>query len=242
MTHTDDIFVYGMPYVHQENQHTAPFDGNYSFVTSPASLSLSLSLSLSPSPSPSLSHSLLSLSLSLSHSLLSLSLTSLSHSLLSHTHFSLLLTSLSLSLPLTGTLMDHDILRLLLGRVPDHQPAHISGYVRTGLRNRAYPGVLRAELNDPRGRGRGNGDGNGNGNGNGSGGGGKGPPPPPLTTVTGILLRGLTPHEADILDEYEDEDYQREPVEVVLTDARSTQEEEEKEVRNIVYMGGYTGL
>jgi len=74
-----------------------------------------------------------------------------------------------------GTLMDPDILRLLIGRVPEMSDASMLGFRRYGLKGRAYPGTVREDG----------------------------------ARVVGKLLVGLSDAEMEIMDEYEDEDYER---------------------------------
>lgn len=43
-----------------------------------------------------------------------------------------------------GTLMDEDVVRSAMGRLPEAKPAVLRGYRRYKLRNRLYPGVQKS--------------------------------------------------------------------------------------------------
>uniref|UniRef100_A0A061QV32 Putative gamma-glutamylcyclotransferase n=1 Tax=Tetraselmis sp. GSL018 TaxID=582737 RepID=A0A061QV32_9CHLO len=91
-----------------------------------------------------------------------------------------------------GTLMAPEITRLLISRVPNQSPATLRGFRRLRVKGQDFPAVISVS-------------------------GSKG------TTdntceVQGLLLQGLTNKELAIFDEYEDDDYSRETLQVHLTE------------------------
>ncbi|KAH0871492.1 hypothetical protein HID58_078514 [Brassica napus] len=92
-----------------------------------------------------------------------------------------------------GSLQDPHVVNVLLNRVPDHSSAVLSGFHRFKIKNRLYPTIL----------------------------------PDSTGKVTGkclywlrvlCVLKGITDDERKLLDDFEDVEYDRKAVEVVLTD------------------------
>lgn len=47
-----------------------------------------------------------------------------------------------------GTLMDGDVVKMVLGRVPERRPAVLRGHCRFASKNRTYPGVQKTVQED----------------------------------------------------------------------------------------------
>lgn len=91
-----------------------------------------------------------------------------------------------------GSLMAPEVLRALLGRVPDRVPAAVRGYRRYRIKERVYPAIYRA---DDEGGGSSS------------------------SVVEGEVLRGLSRRELAVLDWFEDEAYTLTRVEATFADA-----------------------
>ncbi|MFI9404397.1 gamma-glutamylcyclotransferase family protein [Nocardia sp. NPDC052316] len=79
-----------------------------------------------------------------------------------------------------GTLQFPEILEVLIGRVPQRQPATAPGWRVATLTDRLYPGLV----------------------------------PAPNGLAHGTILSGLTPAEWEILDAFEDDEYDLRPIQL----------------------------
>lgn len=91
-----------------------------------------------------------------------------------------------------GTLQFPEVLQVLLGRVPGHTPGAITGWRAAALPGLVYPGLVPADSTVSTGS--------------------------TVSTVSGVLLAGLTCAEWRIIDAYEDDSY--ELGRLTLTDGR----------------------
>ncbi|KAL0739273.1 hypothetical protein Bca4012_015483 [Brassica carinata] len=101
-----------------------------------------------------------------------------------------------------GSLQDPQVVYVLLNRVPDHISAVLSGFHRFRIKNRLYPTILPDSTGQVTGKCRH----------------GSVFPPCSVSNPDFEVLKGITDDERQLLDEFEDVEYDRKSVEVVLTD------------------------
>jgi gamma-glutamylcyclotransferase (GGCT)/AIG2-like uncharacterized protein YtfP len=98
-----------------------------------------------------------------------------------------------------GTLMAPEVMRAVVGRLPPSSPATLVGYVRHPVRHQVYPGLIRTTNCDS----------------------------DDTTTsskVLGLLYTDLQAEELQLLDDFEDVQYSRTPVDVKTTAPSTTDE------------------
>ncbi|OWM77252.1 hypothetical protein CDL15_Pgr028889 [Punica granatum] len=104
-----------------------------------------------------------------------------------------------------GSLLADDVVRVLLNRVPQSSPAVLHDFHRFSIKGRVYPAILPVEKKSVTGRV------------------GTCSSPSPFPSVSkgfhGFVLMGITNPELDILDTFEDVEYDRRDVEVTLVES-----------------------